>query len=279
MLTHTFYSEPSPGRLSRGTVLLPTLLLVCCAAANTLADESKLPDAEKILDRYVEATGGQAAYDRIDTRVSRGSIEFVGQGIEMDLTIYAAKPNKVYTVAESEQVGRIENGVDGDLAWSNSTMQGPQIKEGAERIDALRDATFDWLAHWRKSLEKAETIGLASVEGRPAYRILASPVQGGPQTLSFDEESQLLVKIESTVYNQMGAIPLEAYPSDYREVDGVRLAHRIRVIVMGQERVMTTNSIEHNVQLETDRFEPPAEIRALLAGKRGGTADRCPGVQ
>jgi hypothetical protein len=40
---------------------------------------------------------------------------------------------------------------------------------------------------------------------------------------------------------------------------------------MGQERVLTIDSIEQNVDLPSDRFDLPEEIRALLEDKKTAT--------
>ena len=42
------------------------------------------------------------------------------------------------------------------------------------------------------------------------------------------------------------------------------MAHKTRVIVMGQERILTIESIEHNVEMPADRFELPDQIKELL---------------
>lgn len=247
------------------SALLPALLVICFAGAlPSLADDGDLPKAETILDAYVEAAGGQAAFDRISSRVTRGSMELMGQGITMDLTVYATKPNNIYVLAEAEAIGRMESGVSGDVVWANSVMQGPQVKEGQERSDGLRDAAFDRLIYWRRNLEGAETLGVESIDGKPAYKVRATPKQGKEQTLYFDRQSHLLVRFDSTIVNPMGEIPLEAYVGDYREIDGVRLPHRTLIQVMNQERVITARSIEQNVEIPADRFRLPGEVQALL---------------
>jgi hypothetical protein len=240
------------------------LLLTSLAGAPPAFADGELPMAESILDGYVEATGGRDAYDSVRNRVSKGTVEMVAQGIKLDMTVYAARPNRIYVVAVSETVGKMESGVHNDVAWSNSTMQGPLIKEGQEAIDALRDATFDRLVQWRKNFKKMETLGIEPVEGRPAYKVHMIPTTGTEQTLWFDRDSRMLVKIESTIENQMGTIPVEAFLSDYRDVDGLRLPHLIRVNVLGQERLVTTNSVEHNVKMADDRFDLPADVQAIL---------------
>jgi len=228
------------------------------------APAAPLPTGDAVLARHVEATGGVAAYDAIKNRVVHARMELMGAGVVIALTVYAAPPAAFYTLAESEATGRIESGVSDGVVWENSAMRGPIVKDGAERDDALRDAVFDRIAHWREHLKSAEGTGEADVNGKPAFRVVATPKAGSPQTLYFDKESGLLVRIETTVTTAGGAVPVVAEPGDYRKVDGIMMPFRNRMQVMGQQRVVTIEQVEHNVALPADRFALPAEIKALI---------------
>ncbi len=61
-----------------------------------------------------------------------------------------------------------------------------------------------------------------------------------------------------------GAVPVVAEPGDFRKVDGIMVAFTSRMQVMGQERIVTIEKVEHNVALPADRFALPAEIAALV---------------
>ena len=250
------------------------IVAICAAAALTFraavapaaaqAPTSPLPTGEAVLAKYVEATGGAAAYDAVKTRVTQARMEILGANVVVSLTMYAAPPSNIYTVAESEAIGRIESGVSDGIAWENSAMRGAIVKEGVERDDMLRDAIFDRLAHWKEHLKSAECVGTADVNGKAAYRVAATPKSGSPQTFYFDGESGLLVRVETTVTTAGGALPVVAEPGDYRKVDGIMMPFTSRMKVMGQERVVTIEKVEHNVELPADRFALPAEIRSLV---------------
>ncbi len=242
-----------------------SLVLVCFAPPGVLhAAEANLPDGELILDKYVEVTGGIEAYEKIHNRVTKVTIEIVQAGIKATITIYHAKPNKVYTQAEMDALGKMEGGTNGDVAWELSTMTGPKIKEGQERADALREAFFDKLAYWRKVYQKAECIGVEPIEGRACYKVVMTPKTGKPQTFYFDQKTNLLVKVESIMEHQMGTIPIEVFMSDYKEIDGILFPHKAKAKVLGQERIITTESIKHNVEMPEDLFNLPEEIQALV---------------
>ena len=126
----------------------------------------------------------------------------------------------------------------------------------------LREMLLGWGA------EVTET-----VDGKSCYKVVLTPEQGEPETRYYDRESGLLLKTEITLELPMGTVPMEVYSSDYREVDGIRIAHQGRVVVLGQERLVTTESIEHNVELAADRFTPPADVQTLLE-RRAASVDR-----
>jgi hypothetical protein len=65
----------------------------------------------------------------------------------------------------------------------------------------------------------------------------------------------------------MGDVPVVNYVWDYREVDGVRLPHKLRQVVGGQELVTTFESFTHNAEIPASQFDLPKEIHALVGKK------------
>lgn len=254
--------------------ILPTLLLAGLCVANVHAQPAeKLPKAEAILDKYVEVTGGKAAYDKLNNRVTKATFEMPAQGIRADLTVYGARPNKLYTLLESGALGKIEEGTDGQVAWELKMMTGPRVKEGDERAFLMREATFDAATQWRKLYKKAECVGLETIDDKPCHKVILTPAEGAPVTRYYDQQSGLLVKVEMSVTMPMGTIPLESYVSDYKSVDGVLFPHKVRVLAVGTERFITTQSIEHNVKMPKDRFKLPEDIQALVEKKASEQAE------
>lgn len=239
-------------------------LLMTIGPVTLQASEEVLPKAEEILDGFVEATGGLAAYDKIQNRVTKGTLEMAGMGINLSITTYNARPNKSYSLVESEATGKMESGCDGSVVWENSAMQGAQIKEGKERAFMLRLNTFDRMAYWRKAFQKVECTGVEDIEGTPCYKVVATPADGDPELYFFDKETNLLIKSEMTMESQMGTIKGQMFPGDYEKFDGILVPKSVKIVVMGMERTMTMTSLEHNVKLPEDIFALPPEIQALL---------------
>src|SRR5882757_7574647 len=96
------------------------------------AADQALPKAETILDRYVEVTGGKAAYEKHTRDTMTGTISFPAQGLSGKLTRYAMAPDKEYSVVELGPIGKIESGFSNGVAWEKSAILGPRIKSGEE---------------------------------------------------------------------------------------------------------------------------------------------------
>jgi hypothetical protein len=185
----------------------------------------------------------------------------------MSVTTWAARPDKARILIESDVVGRIERGFDGTVGWEVATTSGPRVYEGAQLDDAARDNRFDGLAAWRDWVAKAETQGAADVDGKPAWKVLVTPKRGGAQSYFFDQASSLIAKLETTARTPMGDVPVGIFFSDYRDVGGVRMPHRVRQLVADQELVSVIESITPNAEIPAGQFDLPKEIQALIAKK------------
>ena len=64
----------------------------------------------------------------------------------------------------------------------------------------------------------------------------------------------------------MGEIPAETMLSDYsKEEIGLVQPHKVHHKTLGQEFRITMDHMEYNIDLPKDRFDLPAEVKALLA--------------
>lgn len=237
--------------------------LVCSIAA--AAPNEALPKADVILDKFVEATGGKGAYDKVHTEKWTGTFELVGKGVKGAVTAYRSEPNKSVTVVELEGIGSIQDGTDGETAWTLSSLQGPRIKQGDERAATMREATFRGPAEWRKLYKNAETTGVENVDDQACYKVVLTPNEGKPETRYFDKKSNLLVKLNMQLASPMGEIPTETVLSDYKEQNGLSAPRKVHQKALGQEFLITINRVEYNIDMPKDRFDLPAEIKALAA--------------
>jgi hypothetical protein len=228
-----------------------------------LARAEELTKAEQVLDKYVQATGGKEAHEKLKNLRAEGTFELPAAGIKGTFVLYQAEPNKMHTEIDLPGVGKIEKGTDGEVVWEKSAIQGPRILKGEERAASLRDSLWNGAINWRKAYEKADLQGTEDVEGKPCYKVVLTAPGGETVTQWYEKASGLLVKSSMVVRSSMGNLPVTSFTEDYKKVDGVLFSHKTRQQVLGNEIVVTITKIAHNVQLPKDRFELPEEIKKL----------------
>ena len=246
-------------------------LLSVLAGFTALAADEALPNAETILDRYIQVTGGKDAYLKRKTEIASGTVEFVSQGVKGSMTRYAADPDKSYTELEIEGIGKIEMGTLGGMAWEKSAILGPRVMNGEEKAQALREGTFNAEFNWRKLYSKVETAGVEMVDGQECYKLILTPNEGRPETSYYQKSSGLAVRTSTVLVSQMGEVPVEVIIGGYKDFDGVMMPARVTQKAAGQEVTRTIESVKVNEEIPAARFDPPADIKALL-GKPSASA-------
>jgi hypothetical protein len=252
----------------RGVGLLAAVAVF--AGGRAWAQDTKLPTAEEVINKSIEALGGQAEFAKIHNRVLKGILEVTGQPNKITLTIYEAEPNKRYSLTDVPGMGKVESGSDSNVCWQITPM-GPAVLEGADRALALRQATFNDLLHWKQLYQKVECVALETVDEHACYKLVMTPAegQGEPEIAYYDSKTYLPTKSVMTMKGPMGEMTLESVPSDFKKVDGVLLPAKLtqtqKAGPMSQTVSVTFDSVEQNVEIPADRFALPEPIKELLA--------------
>jgi hypothetical protein len=236
----------------------------------------ELPSGEAVLDKYIEATGGRATYEKRHNAKLTIRMEMPAMGVKASMLMYSAMPNKLYAKTEMPGMGKSVTGTDGKTVWQVSDLRGPVLIEGKQRDSLLREAVFNSELHWKKLYKSVECVGTETVGDKPCYKVVMTAEDGPPRTSYFDKETGLMLKQAETLETPMGPIPSETLLEDYRNVDGILVAHRIIQKAAMQEQVMTIESAAYNVDIPKDQFSPPPEITALMQKpkeKAGGPTD------
>ena len=220
------------------------------------------PTAESILERYIEVTGGRAAYEKHSTEMITGNIAFPEQGLSGRLTRYAAAPDKEYSLVELGPIGKIESGVTMGVAWEKSAVLGPRVKSGDEKDQAIREARFNAPIEWRNLFTKVEAAGKEMVNGEECYKITLTPASGKPESQFFSVKTGLLLKTLATAVSPMGEVNVEVEVSDYKKFGGVLYPTRSKQKAGAQELDITVTSIKLNDPVPPQYFELPPDIKS-----------------
>lgn len=215
--------------------------------------------------RYLEVTGGRVAYEQIHGHIEKGFMAMPAQNIRGAMTTYEAEPGKQVVSIDFPGIGKAEEGTDGTIAWSYSALQGARLKEGEEKAAAIRAANAGTkYLNWKTQYKSVETAGLENVDGKPCYRVVLTPIVGRPETEYYEKTSGLLVRQTAVAVTPMGDVPVDARVSDYRKEGGVVMPHKVRQTLAGQLIEITIDTVTMNPDFPKDRFDPPAEVKALI---------------
>ena len=240
---------------------------ILCAAlvAAMPAGAADLPSPEDIFAKYVEATGGAAAYGKLKNQVTDATFALPDMGMEGPMVTTVAAPN-TRTIITFDAFGTVDSGVTDGVAWSVNPMEGSKILEGDEAAVAVAGVAINPFLDFKG---EAKTTGEEKVGEEDCYKVEID----GVGSSFFSKESGLLLKTDTA----QGSAAL----SDYKEVDGIKIAH-MTVISGGQMGFeITVISVKHNVDLDADTFTVPDDIKALLPEEEassGVTAEQVMGM-
>jgi len=261
-----------------------TLTLAATWAAPALAqhhDHHPLPTAAEVLDRSVEAIGGKALREKKSLRrTGKLAVEMAGHAFDARVEEYFTAPNKMHSVLDGEFFSQVLV-TDGKHVWEwRPSMSHGELDESAsgDEITLLEGGEAEpWLdkagflsRDWRALFVKADTVGVADVEGRPAYELALTTPSGREIRQFFDRETGRLVKRvrEQDLHGEV--MHVEILYQEYREVAGVWSPTRVDATLdspsMGKgSQVFTYAEFEYDVEVPEGLFDMPDELRARVA--------------
>lgn len=214
---------------------------------------------EEVIANYIKAIGGEAAIKKIKNRVTKGSFSLPDMGIEAAMTNIVSPPN-MWNEVNVEAMGMVVlQGKSGDVVWSINPMEGSKILEGGEKAAMLRQSSIEPYLNWKDFFASAEVAGEEDVDGDACYKVVLTPKDGDAETVYFSKASGLITQ---TTGSQQG-MEVTSKVGDYKEVDGVKIAHSIVSEGGAMNITITYDSIEQNVDIEDGKFDVPEEIKAL----------------
>jgi len=131
-------------------------------------------------------------------------------------------------------------------------------KSGAELAVVKRDADLNAMANWKTYFTKAEVTGSEKVGDADTYMVKFTKGEETPVTVYFDKKTFYVLRTDLTQETPQGTFPVTVYESDYRDVDGVKLAFASKQEAAGATFEGKITEIKHNVPIEDSKFTKPA---------------------
>jgi photosynthetic reaction center cytochrome c subunit len=212
------------------------------------------PPVDDILNKYLDAVGGQAALTRLQSLVLSGNMtNRLSQTVPF--TIEEKAPGR-YRATLQTQPAAMTTGFDGTTGW---TKRGDQVNElsGFDLDQALRMSDFALALHIK---DKYATL---QASGRPA-RIedkTATLVQGRAGIVTeqffFDSDTGLLLRRRIITRTPLGPLSEQIDYADYKDVAGVKIPFQTTYTDWNTLDTFKVVDVKPNAQIADAQFTRP----------------------
>jgi photosynthetic reaction center cytochrome c subunit len=214
------------------------------------------PTADQLLDKYVQAAGGAAAIDKVTSRVMKGTIDFGGKSLPID--IYSKDPDKRISFTHMPE-GESITAFDGHEGWLGTPGRpGAREMHGSELDAASLDADLHLATHLKAMFHELQVQGSELIGGHDAYVVVGQREGKPPLRLYFDEQSGLLVRLVRYGDTALGLLPTQIDYADYRDTDGVKIPYRWTLARPSGRFTIQVTDVKQDVPVEDAKFAKPA---------------------
>ncbi len=212
---------------------------------------------DEIISKNLKSKGGIEKINAVKSFKMMGKIVF--QGMEMPTTIYWKRPNLLRSES-SFQGQTVIQAFDGEKGWTINPFMGntePQElpKEQIESLKEQADFEGDFVNYKEKGT-KIELLGKEEFEGTPVYKLKVTTKDGKEKIYYLETESCLEIKMEMQRDIQGTPATVSTIFSDYKDVDGLKIAFSIQVSAGAQFQTnMIIEAVELNLDIDDSLFK------------------------
>jgi photosynthetic reaction center cytochrome c subunit len=229
-----------------------------------IAKDDSQPPATQILDKYIQALGGQAKLDTLKSFIATGKqggyVQVKGGGV---FEVYAKYPDKRsvrVTYPESPDRGNQSRAFDGTAGWVTTprALLGEYEVTGTERDGLHLDAELAFPGQIKQALTDLRVGYPDNIDGKEVEVVQGKGPHGLLTTLYFDKASGLLVREIRYGRTPIGRVPSQVDFSDYRDVDGIKFPFQYKFQWLDGRDNYELTSVKVNVPIDDAKFGKPA---------------------
>ena len=216
------------------------------------------PSVDEVFNKYVQAVGGKAAVEKVQSRVSQVTLQRPNSnGKPSTLQIYQKAPNKMMVVITAPDGKVTYQGFNGTAGWVKTgteqrEMSAAELAQIKLPADLYKEVTLkDQYSNLRVGNKQ-------KVNDRDAYVVVGTNTATNKrERLFFDADTGLLLRRVVFTQTVLGQDPVQTDYSDYRDVDGVKLPFTVQISALDSNQTRVFSEIKQNVPVDDAKFEPP----------------------
>lgn len=209
--------------------------------------------AEEVINNYVTAIGGKDAISKIKdlTMTFTGEV----QGANLEVVIQKKTPNKFSQAVNVTGMGEVQKQVCDGTKVRASGMQGSEDITDPEKVKAVAmQAVIVPEAEYTAMGAKLTYAGKEKVNNADAHKLEVT-IGSVKMTEFYDAATGLKVRQMITAETPMGSQTIISDYSDYKDINGVKFAHKLSQDLGMMQLALTASKIEANTNLADSLFE------------------------
>ncbi len=206
------------------SIALPASALATAPTLIQLDEDESRAKALEIIDRHVEAIGGEDAL-RANTSVTQtGTLSIPAAGLAGEFRAYNRAPNHFTIDITLPSLGSLKTGFDGEIGWSENPIEGATLFEGRQLHEMKIQADYISVLNTEKYYKDITFEGVETFTGQQANAVKLVGDDGTETTQFFSVDSGLLIGTRATQASTMGDIEIISELSEYKEFGDVKFA-------------------------------------------------------
>jgi len=225
--------------------------------------ETAGPTADQLLDKYVQALGGGAAVDKVSSRVMKGTIDFGGKSLPID--IYAKDPEKRISITHMPDGDNV-TAFNGKEGWLGSSGHPLREMHGSDLDGAAIDADLHLATDLKRMFTEVKVQGTEKIEDHETRVVVGQREGKPPIRLYFDAQTGLLVRLVRFGETALGWLPTQIDYADYRDINGVKVPYRWTLARPSGRFTIQVSEMQQNVPVDEAKFVKPEAPQAQSKG-------------
>lgn len=219
--------------------------------------------ADELYRKVLAASGGEANWKKIHSRVSEATVALENQGVTATAKTWAKAPNLSATETKMFAIGKeiatgwdFFDGTNAEQAYSFA----PAEKLSGKRLeDTKLTSDLYSMLDWKSKYKHISVKRIAKVGDEEAYVVEFEPENGTKFTEYYSTKTFLLLKREGVITSSTSSVslPYSVIYEDYREIDGVKMPFKqTNTSPSNGEIVTIVTKVTHNAEIDNKLFAP-----------------------
>lgn len=239
-----------------------SVLIVAALVAGAVVVRAQT--ADEIIEKHIAAVGGRAALAKITSRHTTGTVTISAQGTAVSgpVSQWSKAPNKsrVFVTLDTVPLGGagemvIDQRFDGTSGVVLNSLQG-DTAIGGNQLDNMRNDAFPmpFLVYKERGTQVA-LLPREKIGTREMIVLQTTPKAGSVSRLYVDPSTWMITRAVARVSTpELGEFEHSLDFSDYRDVDGVKIAFLTVNTMPMQTVTIKLDKVAHNVAIDDAMF-------------------------